>query len=60
MRQQMKREFIGVTFSCCNIYSRIYLNKTKDAFVGWCPKCTAKMEVFISPVGSDARFFKTS
>jgi len=53
-------EFIGVTFTCCNIYTRIYLNKKRTAFVGWCPKCAAKMEVFLSPAGSKARFFKTS
>ncbi len=48
---------IGVIFKCCRVYSRIYLNKSKTAFVGWCPKCAAKMEVRISPYGSKKRFF---
>jgi hypothetical protein len=52
-----KRPFIGIVFKCCRIYSRIYLNKKGDAFVGWCPKCSAKMEVLVSPVGSSSKFF---
>jgi hypothetical protein len=52
-----KRPFIGVIFKCCRVYSRIYLNKKKNAFVGWCPKCGAKMEVLISPTGSKSSFF---
>ena len=44
-------------FKCCNVYARIYLNKDGTAFVGWCPKCTAKVGVKVSPVGTNARFF---
>ena len=51
------RPHIGIIFKCCRIYSRIYLNKKGNAYVGWCPKCTAKMEVLISPYGSKNRFF---
>lgn len=52
-----KRPFLGMYFKCCNVYSRIYLNRTGITFVGWCPKCTAKVEVRVSPYGSKARFF---
>jgi len=52
-----KRPYIGVLFKCCRVYSRIYLNAKGDAFVGWCPKCSTKMEVMVSPTGSDSRFF---
>jgi hypothetical protein len=51
------RPFVGVFFRCCRVYTRIYLNKKGTAFVGWCPKCTAKMEIKISPTGSTSRFF---
>jgi len=53
-----KRPFIGIHFKCCNVYSRIYINKKQTAFVGWCPKCTKKVEVKISPDGSDSSFFE--
>jgi hypothetical protein len=56
-KKASKRPFIGVIFKCCNIYSRIYINKKKSAFVGWCPKCGAKMEVLISPTGKKKNFF---
>jgi hypothetical protein len=52
-----KRPFVGVIFKCCHIYARIYLNKKETAFVGWCPKCGAKMEIHISPTGSKSNFF---
>lgn len=44
-------------FKCCNVYCRIHLNRLGTAFVGWCPRCTAKVEVKVSPSGSDSRFF---
>jgi hypothetical protein len=59
-RQNRKREFIGVTFKCCKVYTRIYLKKKNTAFLGWCPKCGAPMEVLISPTGSKSRFFQTT
>ena len=52
-----KKPFVGVIFKCCHIYSRIYINKQGTAFVGWCPKCGAKMEILISPTGSKSNFF---
>ncbi|MBU8934869.1 MAG: hypothetical protein KOO62_12850 [candidate division Zixibacteria bacterium] len=60
MKQKPKgprRPFIGMYFKCCRVYSRIYLNKGGNAFVGWCPKCTAKTSVRVSPTGSNDRIF---
>jgi hypothetical protein len=51
------RPHLGIHFKCCNVYSRIYLNKKGTAFVGWCPKCSAKLEVKVSPTGSTNKFF---
>ncbi|MCH7879248.1 MAG: hypothetical protein IH914_08050 [candidate division Zixibacteria bacterium] len=52
-----KRDFVGVTFSCCNVYSRIYLDSGKSLVYGWCPRCGARIEITISPDGSKSRFF---
>ena len=57
--KRKKREFIGILFKCCNVYSRIYINKNKTAFSGYCPKCGKKAEVKISPMGSKSRFFES-
>lgn len=54
------KPFVGIHFKCCNIYSRIYLNKQHDAFVGWCPKCVKKVVLKISPDGEDSRFFEVT
>lgn len=51
------RPFVGIFFTCCKVYSRIYLNKQGTAFVGWCPRCAAKVEMKVSPTGSTSRFF---
>jgi hypothetical protein len=55
--QRRKRPFIGMHFKCCNIYARVYVNRPGTAFVGWCPRCAKKVEVKISPQGTDERFF---
>jgi hypothetical protein len=52
-----RRPFLGMYFKCCRVYSRIYINKKQTAFVGWCPRCAAKVEVKISPTGSNSKFF---
>jgi hypothetical protein len=56
--RRLSRPFIGIHFRCCNVYSRIYLNASGTAFVGWCPRCARKAEVKVSPTGSDTRFFE--
>jgi hypothetical protein len=56
-QSRSKRPFIGMHFKCCRVYARIYLNQKGTAFVGWCPRCAAKVEVRVSPTGSRSRFF---
>ncbi len=52
-----KHKWIGVTFNCCRVYSRVYINKKGSAYQGRCPKCGRKVEVRIDPRGTDSRFF---
>ena len=58
MATREDRPFIGVMFKCCKVYSRIYLNKQRTAFVGWCPRCATQIRIKVSPDGTDARFFE--
>lgn len=50
-------EFLGIYFSCCSMYARIYRNRQGDAYEGRCPRCFGRVTVGIGPGGSDARFF---
>ena len=51
------RPFVGVLFTCCHVYMRIYLNTAQTAYVGHCPRCAAKLELKVAPNGSPGRFF---
>jgi len=59
-QKKRNRSFIGVTFSCCKVYTRININKERDAYVGWCPKCCKKAMVKIPPHGTKSRFFSAN
>ncbi|MEO1498645.1 MAG: hypothetical protein AAFV43_15990 [Planctomycetota bacterium] len=52
--------FLGVTFECCRVYSRLYHNRAGDAYEGRCPKCMSFLKVGIGPGGSNQRFFSAS
>ncbi|MAT70587.1 MAG: hypothetical protein CMJ58_13800 [Planctomycetaceae bacterium] len=52
--------FLGVQFDCCGVYSRIYMNRQGDAYVGHCPRCAKRVQFGVGPGGTDARFFSVS
>jgi hypothetical protein len=55
--QPSGRRFVGVRFACCEVYSRVYINRAMTAYVGYCPRCSKKVELKIGPGGTDERFF---
>lgn len=60
-RAPVPRPFVGVLMKCCRTYVRAYLNVAQDAFVGWCPRCAAKVEIeAVEEGGSTNRFFEAS
>jgi hypothetical protein len=52
------RKFVGIHFTCCDVYSRVYVNRQETAYVGHCPRCMRKVELKIGPGGTEARFFR--
>jgi hypothetical protein len=51
------RKFVGVQFKCCDVYSRVYINRDHTAYEGNCPKCAKKVRLEIGLGGTDSRFF---
>ncbi len=56
-KAEQEQRFLGVTFACCDIYSRVYINQEGTAYEGRCPKCSKPVQILIGPGGSDSRFF---
>ncbi len=54
-----RRTFVGVHHTCCNAYSRAYINLTRSAFEGTCPSCGRRIQLRVGRGGSKARFWKT-
>ena len=58
-RPSDSRRFVGVHFVCCDVYSRVYINRDETAYESNCPKCAKRVRLRIGPGGTSARFFTT-
>jgi len=52
------RPSINMYWKCCNVYSRVYLNRAETYFAGNCPRCAAPVRVkAVRGSGSKSRFW---
>ena len=51
------KPFLGVHFTCCEVYARVYPNRDQSAYVGHCPRCARQVKFLIGQGGTEARFF---
>ncbi len=56
-KPRQPRPYISVHFKCCNVYSRVYLNRQGKAFFGHCPRCARPIRVAAAPGGSRNKFW---
>ena len=56
-RPPESRRFVGIHFKCCEVYTRVYINRNATAYEGNCPKCGKPVRLRIGPGGTDSRFF---
>jgi len=54
------RQFLGIQFDCCGVYTRVYVNSQETAYEGNCPKCGRAVRLGIGPGGTSSRFFNAS
>jgi hypothetical protein len=54
------RQFVGIRFTCCDVYTRVYIDDGRDSYLARCPRCMRGMRLVIDPLGSTARFFEAS
>ena len=52
-----RASFLGIHFACCSVYARVYVNRARTHYIGFCPRCARRVSIRIGPGGSDERFF---
>ena len=51
------KNWLGIWFKCCHVYSRIYRNAEGTRYEGRCPRCGAAVKAMVGPGGSSQRIF---
>ena len=54
----LERPFLRVVFECCNIYQRIYRDRSEQYYVGRCPRCLRSITFKIASNGTAVRDFR--
>ncbi len=55
---QQEKKFIGTYFVNCKVYGRSYLNESRDAYNGNCPRCGQPIRIRAGSGGKNVNFVK--
>jgi len=53
----LNRPYLQIFFDCCQVYQRVYRNRSGEAYAGRCPRCLRIIRFKIAPHGTSARGF---
>lgn len=54
---RIPKKFLGIRYTSCMCYGRLYENADKTAYVGNCPRCGRAYNIRIGAEGSNTRMF---
>lgn len=57
-KSYVNRPFLRVYFECCQVYQRIYRDRSGEAYTGRCPRCLRTIRFRVGPDGTPARDFR--
>lgn len=57
---QVPKKFLGVFFTTCGVYGRLYKKEELNVYVGQCPKCRRIFRIGVCETGTEQRFFKAT
>lgn len=52
-----ERPWVGIVFECCQVYARVYRDRSATTYQGRCPKCLRQVRLRVGSGGTDLRFF---
>ncbi len=52
------RPWLGILFTCCSVYARVYKHPSGRKYAGNCPRCAKPFEVTVGAGGTNHRFFE--
>ena len=52
-----RRAFVGIHFTCCDVYTRVYIDRDRSAYTGNCPRCAKPIHIAVGAGGTNSRFF---
>lgn len=52
-----ERPYIGIWFTCCGVYQRVYRRPDVRVYNGRCPRCLRAVRLRVGPGGTSCRMF---